>query len=64
MLTLQALTDIEGNNRTSGSIWNPDFLERVLNRIALPNSTVGKCALMQVIKQPQHVRTSTTKDQK
>ena len=30
----------------------------------VPNSTTGKCAPMQVIKQPEHGRTSTTKEQK
>ena len=43
---------------------NSDILERVLNRIALSNSTAGKCAPMQVIKQPEHGRTSTTMEQK
>ena len=43
---------------------NPDILERVLNWIALSNSTAGKSAPMQVIKQPEHWRTSTTKEQK
>ena len=33
---------------------NPDILERVLNRIALSNSTAGKYAPKQVIKQPEH----------
>ena len=42
---------------------NPDILERVLNRIAISNSTAGKCAPMQVIKQPEHERTSTTEEQ-
>ena len=28
--------------------------ERVLNWIALSNSTAGKCILIQVIKQPEH----------
>ena len=31
---------------------------------AISNSTVGKCAPMQVIKQPEHGRTSTTEEQK
>ena len=44
--------------------WNPDILERVLNQIALSNSTVGKCVPMQVTKQTEHGRTSTTKKQK
>ena len=43
---------------------NPNILERMLNRIALSNSAVGKCASMQVTKQPEHGRTSTTKEQK
>ena len=37
-----------------------DTLEWVLNWIALSNSTAGKCASMQVIKQPEHRRASTT----
>ena len=43
---------------------NPDILERVLNWITLSNSTVGKCAPMQVIKQAEHGRTSITEEQK
>ena len=43
---------------------NPDILERVLNQIALSNLTVGKCVPMQVIKEPEHRRTSTTEEQK
>ena len=43
---------------------NPDILGRVLNQIALSNSIVGKWASMQVIKQPEHGRTSTTEEQK
>ena len=42
----------------------PWILERVPNRITLSNSTAGKCAPMQVIKQPEHGRTSTTEEQK
>ena len=41
---------------------NHDILERVLNWIVLSNSTVGKCPLMQVIKQPEHGRTSIIKE--
>ena len=37
---------------------NPDILKRVLNWIVLSNSTSGKCAPIQVIKQPEHGRTS------
>ena len=39
-------------------------MEKVLTRITLSNSTAGKCAPMQVIKQPEHGRTSTTEGQK
>ena len=64
MLTLQALVNIEGNDRIGLCHRHPDILERVLNQIALSNSTTGKCAPMQVIKPPEHGRTSTTKEQK
>ena len=70
MLTLQALAYIEGNDQTTSPIWNyvtgtlPDILERVLKSIMLSRSTAGKCTPMQVIKQPEHGRTSTTKEQK
>ena len=37
---------------------NPDILERMLKWIMLSNSTARKCAPMQVIKQPEHGRTS------
>ena len=43
---------------------HPDILEWLLNRMAFSNSTTGKCAPMQVIKQPEHGRTSTTDEQK
>ena len=43
---------------------NLDILGRVLNQIALSNSTAEKCAPMQGIKQPEHGRTSTTEEQK
>ena len=54
MLTFQALTYIEGNYQTGKDHVelcqkNPDILEMVLNRIALSNSAMGKCASMQVI---------------
>ena len=41
---------------------NSGILQRILNPIMLSNSTVGKCAPMQVIKQPDHGR--TTEEQK
>ena len=36
----------------------------MLNQIALSISTVEKCAPMQVVKQPEHRKASTTKEQK
>ena len=41
-----------------------DALEKVRNQIALSNSTAGKCTSMQAIKQPEHGRISTIKEQK
>ena len=69
MLTFEVLMYIEGNEQTSRPILelchrSPDILERVLNLIALSNSTVRKCAPMQVMKQQEHGRTSRTKGQK
>ena len=43
---------------------NPDTLEIVLNRIALSNSTVEKCAPMQVVKKTEQGRASGIKEQK
>ena len=43
---------------------NPDILERMLKRIALSSSTAGKCTPIQVMKQPEHEKTSTTEEQK
>ena len=57
MLTLQTTTYIEENDQTGGPIWNcvtgSRFLERVLNRIALSNSTAGNCAPIPVTKQSE-----------
>ena len=56
VLTLQALTYIGGNNRTGECIWN----------YAAGTMTYGLCCPiqlltpMQVVKQPEHRRTSTT----
>ena len=41
---------------------NPGILGRVLNQIALSNSTATKCAPMQVIKQQECGRTSTVEE--
>ena len=43
---------------------NLGILERVLNQIALSNSTMEKCPSMQVKKQRKHGRTSTIEEQK
>ena len=43
---------------------NPNILEMVLNQIMLSSSTAGKSTSMQVIKQPEHRRTSITEEQK
>ena len=72
MLTLQAVTYIEGHGRTGRTIWNDATgtlipfkgPETMQNRIALSISTAGKGAPMQVVKQPEHGRASTTEEQK
>ena len=43
---------------------NLGILESMRNQIVLSNFTEGKCAPMQVIKHPEHGRTSTTEEQK
>ena len=43
---------------------NPNTLERVLNQIALSTSIAGKCAPMQVVKQPEYGPALATKEQK
>ena len=59
MLALKVLTYIEGNDQTGRPIWN--YATRT---VAFSNSTAGKYVPMQVIKQPEHGRTSTTDEQK
>ena len=76
---LRPVSRLYANNSSPGIYWrkrpnwqahlelchrNPDIVERALNRTALSNSTMGKCASIQVIKQPEHGRTSATKEQK
>ena len=72
MLKLQTLTYIEIHYWTGRIIWDyatgtltpskgPDT---TLNQIALSISTVEKCAPMQVVKQPENRKASTTKEQK
>ena len=65
MLTLQAMMYIEGNDRAYLELChrNPEILERVLNEIVLSNSTPGNCRSMQVVKQPEHGKASTSKEQ-
>ena len=41
--------------------WHPG---KGVNMIALSNPTVGKCTTMEIIKQTEHGRISTTKEQK
>ena len=41
--------------------WHPG---KGVNMIALSNPTVGKCTTMEIMKQTEHGRTSTTKEQK
>ena len=38
--------------------------DSMLNRIALSISTAEKCSPMQVVKQPEHGKASTTEEQK
>ena len=72
MLTSQALTYIERHGRTGRTIWNnatgtltpPKGQDTILNRVALSISTVEKCAPMQVVKQPEEWKASTTEEQK
>ena len=71
MLKPQALTYIERQGWPAGSFGAmPQVLtpskgpDTMLNRIVLPISTVEKCAPMQVVKQPEHRRASTTEEQK
>ena len=42
----------------------PGYPGKVLNQIMLTSSTAGKSAPLQVIKQLEHGRTSTTEEQK
>ena len=72
MLTLQALTYIDGQSWTSGTIWNDatgtlkPFKGQgaMLNQNVFSISTAGKCAPMQVVKQTEIGRASTAKEQK
>ena len=72
MLTLQALMYIERHGRIGSTICNYAIgalspskgPHTMLNWIPLSISTVGKCAHMQVKKQPEHGEASTTKEQK
>ena len=44
--------------------WHSKGPDKMLNPISISISTVAKCATMQVIKQPEHRKPSTTKEQK
>ena len=68
MLTLQALVDIEGDDRTAGLFgtmplepWHPGK-DAKPDRIVQLNCGGG--APMQVVKKLEHERTSTTEEQK
>ena len=66
MLTLQSMTYIERNNQTGRPIWN--YARLWLTKEVKPDRVVQlncrKCAPIQVIKQPEHGRTSTTQEEK
>ena len=72
MLTLQTLTYIERGGRTSRTVWNyaigtltpSEGPDTMLNRIALSILTVEKCTPMQLVKQPEQWKASTTEEQK
>ena len=72
MLTLQTLAYIERYGRTGRVIWNyatgnltpSKGPNTMLNRIVLSISTVETYAPMQVVKQPEHEKGSTTEEQK
>ena len=69
MLTLQALTYIEGTDQTDRPIWNYatgnlTSWKGCQTKLRYPTQLQGKCTRMQVKKQPEHGRTSTTKEQK
>ena len=72
MLTLQSLTYIERLSRTrrticnyaSGTLTPSKGPDSMLNRIALIISTAEKCASIQVVKQTEYEKASTTEEQK
>ena len=51
-------------SNTTGTLTLCQGPDTMLNWIALSNSTAGKCAPMQVVKQPEHRRASATEEQK
>ena len=61
MLTLQALMCIEGSDRTGGEPLHPGKVAKLDGIFQL---NCKECTPMQVIKQPEHGRTSTTNAQK
>ena len=69
MLTLQALTYIEGNGQTGRPVWNYatgalTSLEGCQTELRYPTQLWGSARPWKLYKQPQHGRTSTTEEQK
>ena len=67
MLALQALVYIERNDWTGRPFWN--YATGTLTpwkeyQTALSSSTTEKCPPMQIVKQPEYGRASTTKEHK
>ena len=63
MLTLQALTYIEGNNQTCGSIWN--YATGILTADHVIQLNCGDVyASMEVIKQPEHGKIQQPRNKK
>ena len=59
---LKEMTELAGPfGTTPQKPWHPG---KGVNMIALSNPTVGKCTTMEIIKQTEHGRPSTTKEQK
>ena len=68
MLTLQALTYIEGNNRTGRPIWTYATGTLASWKDAKPDRVIqlncGEVHNHEFLKQPEHETTSTTEEQK
>ena len=51
-------------NDATGTLKPYQGPDTMLNQITLSNSTAGKCAPMQVVKQPEQGKASTNEEQK